>query len=198
VVGRQDKTADAYEFFFESAKCMSKVVGVGLEWANVVVCMQCGSVNVVSISETAWQNSWNEVEEDVVVLSIDLANTRKEGRNIYSLTAEEHQRSLGLVYVHRALIMSMVEEMHFLLRRSEKMLHSIPSYGSWHITWLGIASNMQDLNLETVELALCGEFGDPQLALKPKHPHPISKLEMMLLVILGLLQICVMFSLMLQ
>jgi hypothetical protein len=34
------------------------------------------------------------------------------------------------------------------------MLHSIPSYGSLHITWLGIASNMQDLNLETVELAL--------------------------------------------
>ncbi|CAK9213977.1 unnamed protein product [Sphagnum troendelagicum] len=34
VVGRQDKTADAYEFFFESAKCMNKVVGVGLEWAK--------------------------------------------------------------------------------------------------------------------------------------------------------------------
>jgi predicted acetyltransferase len=58
---------DAYEFFFGSAKYMSKVVGVGLEWAKAVVCMQCGSVNVVSISETAWQNSWNEVEEDVVV-----------------------------------------------------------------------------------------------------------------------------------
>jgi len=49
VVGRQDKTTDAYEFFFESAKCMNKVVGVGLEWAKVVICMQCGSVNVVSV-----------------------------------------------------------------------------------------------------------------------------------------------------
>jgi hypothetical protein len=49
VVRRQDKTTDAYEFFFESAKCMSKVVGVGLEWAKVVVCMQCGSVNVVLV-----------------------------------------------------------------------------------------------------------------------------------------------------
>jgi len=96
VVGRQDKTADAYEFFFESAKCMSKVVGVGLEWAKVVVSMEFGSVNVVSISETAWQNSWNEVEEDVVVLSIDFANTRKEGRNIYNLTAEETSKKFGV------------------------------------------------------------------------------------------------------
>jgi hypothetical protein len=96
VVGRQDKTADAYEFFFKSVKCMSKVVGVGLEWAKVVVSMEFGSVNLVSISEIAWQNSWNEMEEDVVVLSIDLANTRKEGRNIYSLTAKEASRKFGV------------------------------------------------------------------------------------------------------
>ncbi|CAK9267674.1 unnamed protein product [Sphagnum jensenii] len=96
VLGRQDKTADAYEFFFESAKCMSKVVGVGLEWAKVVVSMEFGNVNVVSISETAWQNSWNEVEKDVVVLSIDLTNTRKEGRNIYNLTADEASKKFGV------------------------------------------------------------------------------------------------------
>ncbi len=41
-----------------------------------------------------------------------------------------------------------------------------------------------------MELALCGEFGDPQLALNPKDPHPIIKLEMMLWIILGLLQMC--------
>jgi hypothetical protein len=78
------------------------------------------------------------------------------------------------------------------------MLHSIPSYGSSHITWLGIASNMHDLTLETMELAFSGDFGDPQLALNPKDPHLIIKLEMMLLIILGLQQICVMISLMLQ
>jgi hypothetical protein len=109
VVGRQDKTADAYEFFFKSAKCMSKVVGVGLEWAKVVVSMEFGSVNVVSISETAWQNSWNEVEEDVVVLSIDLANTRKEGRKLYLLTAEEASRKFG-VGVHGGANAFFVEE----------------------------------------------------------------------------------------
>ncbi|CAM6006769.1 unnamed protein product [Sphagnum balticum] len=96
VVGRQDKTADAYEFFFESAECMSKVVGVGLEWAKVVVCMECGSVKVLSIDETAWQDSSHQVEEDVVVLSIDLANIQKEGHNIYSLTAEEASKKFGV------------------------------------------------------------------------------------------------------
>jgi hypothetical protein len=96
VVGRQDKTTDAYEFFFQSAKCMSKVVGVGLEWAKVVVCMEFGSVKVWSINETAWQNSWHQVEEDVVVLSIDLTNIRKEGRNIYNLTAEEASKKFGV------------------------------------------------------------------------------------------------------
>ncbi|CAK9213975.1 unnamed protein product [Sphagnum troendelagicum] len=88
---------------------MSKVVGVGLEWAKVVVSMEFGSVNVVSISETAWKNSWNEVEEDVVVLSIDLANTRKEGRKLYLLTAEEASRKFG-VGVHGAANAFFVEE----------------------------------------------------------------------------------------
>ncbi len=39
------------------------------------------------------------------------------------------------------------------------MLHSIPSYGSSHITWLGIASNMQDLNLLTLELVFLHNLG---------------------------------------
>jgi hypothetical protein len=96
VVGRQDKMTDAYEFFFQSAKCMSKVVGVGLEWAKVVVCMEFGSVKVLSINESAWQDAWHQVEEDVAVLSIDLANIRKEGRDIYSLTAEEASKKFGV------------------------------------------------------------------------------------------------------
>jgi len=97
VVGRQDKTANAYEFFFESAKCMSKVVGVGLEWAKVIVCMECGSVKVWSINKSAWQDSWHQVEEDVVVLSIDLANIRKEGlQHLQLLTAEEASKKFGV------------------------------------------------------------------------------------------------------
>jgi hypothetical protein len=96
VVGKQYKTANAYEFFFQSAKCMSKVVGVGLEWAKVVVCMEFGNVTVLSINEIAWQDAWHQVEEDVVVLSIDLANIRKEGHNIYSLSAEEASKKFGV------------------------------------------------------------------------------------------------------
>jgi len=77
------------------------------------------------------------------------------------------------------------------------MLHFISLYGSLRITWFGIVSNMQDLNQETVELDFCEEFGDPQLALNPEDPYLISKMEMMLLIIVELLQICVMFFLML-
>jgi hypothetical protein len=36
------------------------------------------------------------VEEDVVVVNIDLANIRKEGRNIYSLTPEEASKKFGV------------------------------------------------------------------------------------------------------
>jgi hypothetical protein len=96
VVGRQNKRADAYEFFFQSAECMSKVVGVGLEWAKVVVCTEFGSVKVLSINESAWEDSWHQGEEDVVVLSIDLANIKKEGCNIYNLTAEEASKKFGV------------------------------------------------------------------------------------------------------
>jgi hypothetical protein len=74
LVGRQDVTIDAYEFFSQLAKCMNKVLGVGLEWAKVVVCMECANVKVWSTNESAWQ----QVEENVVMLNIDLANIRKE------------------------------------------------------------------------------------------------------------------------
>jgi hypothetical protein len=50
----------------------------------------------LSINETTWQDAWHQVEEDVVVLNIDLANIRKEGRNIYSLTAEEASKKFGV------------------------------------------------------------------------------------------------------
>jgi hypothetical protein len=97
VVGRQDKTTNAYEFFFQSAECMSKVVGVGLEWAKVVVCMEFGSVKVLSINESAWQDIWHQVEKNVVVLSIDLADTKKEGlQQLQMLTAEEASKKFGV------------------------------------------------------------------------------------------------------
>ncbi len=96
VVARQNKTTNAYEFFFQSAECMSKVVGVGLEWAKVVVCMEFGNVKVLSINESTWEDSWHQVEQDVVVLNIDLVNIRKEGCNIYNLTVEEASKKFGV------------------------------------------------------------------------------------------------------
>jgi hypothetical protein len=101
------------------------------------------------------------------------------------------------VYIHRVLIIFNGGANAFFVEEKQKDVAFYPSYGSWHITWLGFASNMHDLNFKIVELTLCGEFGDPQLVLNQKDPHPIIKLEMMMLIIMGLLQICVMFPLIL-
>ncbi|CAN5953118.1 unnamed protein product [Sphagnum jensenii] len=97
VVGRQDKTTDAYEFFFQSTKCISKVVGVGLEWAKVVIYMEFGNVKVLSVSENARRDTWHQVEENVVVLNIDLADIRKEGlEHSQMLTTEESSKKFGV------------------------------------------------------------------------------------------------------
>ncbi len=97
LVGRQDVTADAYEFFSQLAKCMSKVLGVGLEWAKVVLCMHCASVKVWCTNESAWQDAWQQVEENVVMLNIDLANIRKEGlQHLQLLTTKEASKKFGV------------------------------------------------------------------------------------------------------
>jgi len=84
VVGKQDKMVDACEFFSQSAKCTNKVVGMGLEWAKVVVYMECGSAKVWSINESAWQDTWHQLEENVVVLSMTLQTLKRKGCNIYN------------------------------------------------------------------------------------------------------------------
>jgi hypothetical protein len=39
---------------------MTKVVGMGSEWANVVVSMKSFDVKVISIGENAWGNPWEQ------------------------------------------------------------------------------------------------------------------------------------------
>jgi len=50
---QKNNDGGTFEFFFPSPKCMTKVVGVGLEWAKVVVCMKSLDVKVISIGEYA-------------------------------------------------------------------------------------------------------------------------------------------------
>ncbi len=48
VASTKNNDGGTFEFFFPSPKCMTKVVGVGLEWAKVVVCMKSFDVKVIS------------------------------------------------------------------------------------------------------------------------------------------------------
>jgi Leucine-rich repeat (LRR) protein len=90
-----------FEFFFESTKCMTKVIGVGLEWAKVVVCMKSFDVKVISIGENAWRNPWEQVEQtgcskDFILLNCNLANMNKNKVNISKLTAKESSKKFGI------------------------------------------------------------------------------------------------------
>jgi hypothetical protein len=76
------------------------------------------------------------VEEGVVVLSIDLANTRKEGRNIYILTAEETSKKFGVGVCPQGPHHEHGGANAFFVEEKRKDMHSIPSYGSWHINAL--------------------------------------------------------------
>ncbi len=60
---QKNNDGGTFEFFFPSPKCMTKVVGVGLEWAKVVVCMKSFDVKVISIGENAWRNPWEQVKQ---------------------------------------------------------------------------------------------------------------------------------------
>jgi Leucine-rich repeat (LRR) protein len=101
VASTKNNDGVTFEFFFESAKCMTKVVGVGLEWAKVVVCMKSFDVNVISIGENAWRNPWEQVEQtgcskDFILLNCNLANTNINKFNISKLTAKESSKKFGI------------------------------------------------------------------------------------------------------
>ncbi|CAK9875597.1 unnamed protein product [Sphagnum jensenii] len=80
---------------------MTKVVGVGLEWAKVVVCMKSFDVKVISIGENAWRNPWEQVEQtgcskDFILLNCNLANMNKNKFHISKLTAKESSKKFGI------------------------------------------------------------------------------------------------------
>jgi hypothetical protein len=101
VASTKNNDGGTFEFFFPSAKCMTKVVGVGLEWAKVVVCMKSFDVKVISIGENAWQNPWEQVEQtgcskDFILLNCNLANMNKNKFHISKLTAKESSKKFGI------------------------------------------------------------------------------------------------------
>jgi hypothetical protein len=80
---------------------MMEVVGVGLEWGNVVVCMKSFDVKVTSIGENVWRNPWEQVEQtrcskDFILLNCNLANMNKNKFNISKLTAKESSKKFSI------------------------------------------------------------------------------------------------------
>jgi Leucine-rich repeat (LRR) protein len=101
VASTKNNDGGTFEFFFPSAKWMTKVVGVGLEWAKVVVCVKSFDVKVISIGENAWRNPWEQVEQtgclkDFILLNCNLANMNKNEFNISKLTAKESSKKFGI------------------------------------------------------------------------------------------------------
>jgi len=101
VASTTNNDGGTFEFFFPSAKCMTKVVGVGLEWAKVVVCMKSFGVKVISIGENAWRNPWEQVEQtgcskDFILLNCNLANMNKNKFHISKLTAKKSSKKFGI------------------------------------------------------------------------------------------------------
>jgi Leucine-rich repeat (LRR) protein len=101
VASTKNNDGGTFDFFFASAKCMTKVVGVGLEWAKVEVCMKSFDVKVISIGENAWRNPWEQVEQtgcskDFILLNCNLANMNRNKFNISKLTAKESSKKFGI------------------------------------------------------------------------------------------------------
>jgi hypothetical protein len=101
VASTKNNDGGTFEFYFPLAKCMAKVVGVGLEWAMVVVCMKSFDVKVISIGENAWRNPWEQVEQtgcskDFILLNCKLANMNKNKFNISKLTSKESSKKFGI------------------------------------------------------------------------------------------------------
>jgi len=101
VASTKNNDGGTFEFFFPSPKCMTKVVGVGLEWAKVVVCMKSFDVKVISIGENAWRNPSEQVEEigclkDFILLNCNLTNMNKNKFNISKLIVKESSEKFGI------------------------------------------------------------------------------------------------------
>jgi hypothetical protein len=101
VASTKNNNGGTFEFFFPSAKCMTKVVGVGLEWAKVVVCMKSFDVKVISIGENVWRNPWEQVEQigcskDFILLNCNLVNMNRNKFNIFKLTTKESSKKFGI------------------------------------------------------------------------------------------------------
>jgi hypothetical protein len=93
IVGR--KSNEGFEFWFPSAECMSKVVGVGLDWGRVLV-TKFGDVKVFQMGQKAWQDVWENVLEPYVFMDIELPSIKEKRHGPCSLTATDSSKRFGI------------------------------------------------------------------------------------------------------
>jgi hypothetical protein len=75
---------NAVELFFPSAHSMSRIVGVGLQFAKVVVSLSNLEVKIVGIDQKSWEAvlpKFTTVDKKLEVVSIATANMRGPGSN---------------------------------------------------------------------------------------------------------------------
>ncbi len=93
------------EFLFSDAQCMSRVVGVGLERAKVLV-TRGYEVGVTQLSERAWETSWEKVfsqdkdSESSELFAIKMPKLQRDHVKSMSLPAEDISRKFGVSLKH--------------------------------------------------------------------------------------------------
>lgn len=93
IVGR--KSNEGFEFLFPSAECMSKVVGVGLDYGQVLV-TKLGDVKVFQMGQKAWQDVWENVSKPYVFMDFELPSIKEKGYAPCTMTANDSSKRFGI------------------------------------------------------------------------------------------------------
>ncbi|CAK9193921.1 unnamed protein product [Sphagnum troendelagicum] len=95
------EVVEGVEFLFSDAQCMSRVVGVGLERAKVLV-TRGYEVGVMQLSESDWKISWEKVfsqvkdSESSELVAIKMPKLQGDHVKSMSLPAEDISRKFGV------------------------------------------------------------------------------------------------------
>ncbi|CAM6078742.1 unnamed protein product [Sphagnum tenellum] len=96
--------ANALELLFQSTKGMSSILGVGLEFAKVLVVPASLEVKIIGISHASWDELWQDSSnnKDDVIDIVSIAGVRRAGaklenpNNIEYLTAKQRATKYGV------------------------------------------------------------------------------------------------------
>ncbi|KAH8955123.1 hypothetical protein BDL97_08G118400 [Sphagnum fallax] len=100
VAGRKNNEGNV-ELLFENAESMSQVVGVGLEWAKVVITKKL-DVEVRHIGEHAWQDFWpnlkmaGQVHGDFELMNISLPEVQTQDQRPSNILLEDLTERFGV------------------------------------------------------------------------------------------------------